>query len=55
MEYNYLSYLTTDGIIFMVVGWSLVIGLLVYTMYKVQKNPTNLKQETDEEEEISKH
>jgi hypothetical protein len=50
MEYDYLPYLTTEGIIFMAAGWAFVIGLVSFTFYKVLKGTTDLEKEAEEKE-----
>lgn len=47
MEYDYIPYLTTEGIIFMTLGWGFVIGLVSFTFYKVLKGPTDLEEESE--------
>jgi hypothetical protein len=47
MEYDYLPHLTTEGIIFMIFGWGFVIGLVIFTFWKVLKSTTDLKKEAE--------
>lgn len=35
--------LTTEGIIFWIFGWSVVIGLVAFCFYKILKNPNGNK------------
>ena len=51
MEYDYLPYLTTEGIIFMALGWAFVIGLVSFTFYKVLKAKPDTKNEGELNEE----
>ena len=38
MEHDFLPHITTQGYIFIVVGWGFVISLLVFSFYKMFKS-----------------
>lgn len=52
IEYDYIPYLTTEGIVFMILGWGFVLALVSLTFYKVLKGTTDLEKESKIKEDV---